>query len=81
VIEVKKSSVWVCELVGARAGVRRYGESVEKTPHIDNELLELFDVQSLHGKIFLTQEEALVVGGESCQCLGFQASGALDALQ
>jgi hypothetical protein len=63
---VKNLLVWVCELAGARAGVKRYGGSVEEIPHINDEPLELFDVQSLHAEVGLAQEEELVVGGEGC---------------
>lgn len=59
-----KELLWVCERDGARAGVRRNGGDVDKIPHIDNELLKHFDVQSLHREISLAQEKALVVGGK-----------------
>ena len=58
-----KELIWVCERDDARAGVRRDGGGVDKIPHINNELLELFGVQSLHREVGLAQEEALVAGG------------------
>lgn len=62
--EVKKVLACVCEWVRARAGVKRHSGSVKKTLHVDNELLKLFDVQSLHREVGLAQEEVFVAGGE-----------------
>ena len=65
--EVKKLRACVRERVGASAGVKRHsGSGVKEILHVNNELLKLFDVESLHGELGLAQEEVLVAGGEGC---------------
>jgi len=61
VSEVKKLLACVCEWVSAHAGVKR--QSVKEILHVNNELLELFGVQSLDREVGPAQEEVLVAGG------------------
>lgn len=52
--------------MSAHAGVKRHSATVKEILHINNELLKLFDVESLHGEVVPAREEVLIVGGEGC---------------
>lgn len=63
---VKKLLARACERVSARSRVKRHDGTVKEILHVNNELLKLFDLQSLHGEVGLAREEVLIIGGEGC---------------
>jgi hypothetical protein len=68
--------------VWRRVGRGRWqGQSIQEIRHINNELLELFDAQSLDVEVGFAQEEAFLVGGKCRQRSGVEACSVLDMLQ